>query len=248
MSTADRVATHPTSTSRMAVTSPRTGFRAGARGGPTPQKRLDRLRQRLRSSEHLLAADALAQERGRIAADVHDLVMQDLAFALAAARTLADDPALAQRARTVVEASERALAGAREVVEDLVHRSRPSVVEAVRGSVMIASRHVPVTFAAADVAPGSQPDRQTLDALVHIGREAVTNAVKHAEPDSIEVVLEHDDEWRLKVSDHGGGFDVDAVSGGFGLESMRRQAHALGGRLLLTSTPGRGTLVETVIP
>ena len=60
-----------------------------------------------------LSVDALAQERGRIAADVHDLVMQDLAFALAAARTLADDPALAQRALAVVEASERALAGAR---------------------------------------------------------------------------------------------------------------------------------------
>jgi signal transduction histidine kinase len=192
--------------------------------------------------------DALAQERARIAADVHDLVMQDLAFALAAARTLADDPALAQRALAVVEASERALAGARGVVDDLVRHNRPSVIEAVRGSVTTASRHVPVTFESDGVDASSQPDRHTLDALVHIGREAVTNAVKHAEPDSIAVVLEHADEWRLNVSDHGRGFDVTAAGGGFGLESMRRQAHALGGRLLVSSTPGRGTTVETVIP
>jgi signal transduction histidine kinase len=203
---------------------------------------------RLRSREHLLEVDALAQERGRIAADVHDLVMQDLAFALAAARTLADDPALAQRALAVVEASERALAGARGVVDGLVRRDRPSVIEVVRGSVTTAARHVPVTFESRGVDAGSQLDRHTLDALVHIGREAVTNAVKHAHPDSIEVVLEHADEWRLNVSDHGRGFDVAAVRSGFGVESMRRQAQALGGRLELSSHPGRGTTVEAVIP
>jgi len=248
MSTTDRVAPHATSKPRMAIPAPGTGYRAGARGGSTPQRRLDRLRQRLRSSEQLLAADALAHERGRIAADVHDLVMQDLALALAAARTLADDPVFAQRARTLVEASERALAGAREVVEDLVNHDRPSVVEAVRGSVCIAARHVPLTFDADGAAAGGQPDRRTLDALVHIGREAVTNAIKYADPDSIEVVLDHADEWRLRVSDHGRGFDAAAVHGGFGLQSMHRQAHALGGRLLVRSTPGLGTTVEAVLP
>jgi two-component system, NarL family, sensor kinase len=248
MSTTDRVARQATSKPRMAIPAPGTGYRAGLGSGSTPQRRLDRLRQRLRSSEQLLAADALARERGRIAADVHDLVMQDLAFALAAARTLAADPALAQRARTVVEASERALAGAREVVEDLVNHDRPSVIEAVRGSVCIAARHVPLTFDADGVAAGGQPDRQTLHALVHIGREAVTNAIKHADPDSIEVVLDHAEEWCLRVSDHGHGFDMAAVHGGFGLQSMRRQAHALGGKLLVRSTPGLGTTVEAVLP
>ncbi len=195
MSTTDRVATHPNSKLRITGSSSGTGYRAPS----GTHRRLGRLRLRLRSSEHPLTSDALAQERGRIAADVHDLVMQDLAFALSAARTLADDPALGQRARTIVEASERALAGAREVVDDLVRHDRPSVIEAVSSSVAIAARHVPLTFNADGIAAGSQPDRQTLDALVHIGREAVTNAVKHPAPDSIEVALEYTDEWCLSV-------------------------------------------------
>ena len=49
-------------------------------------------------------ADLLAGERRRIAADVHDLIMQDLALALANARTLADDGVRDPLASTVVAA------------------------------------------------------------------------------------------------------------------------------------------------
>ena len=68
----------------------------------------------------LAVEQALADERRRMAADVHDLIMQDLSLALATARTLADDPASASQASIVVAAGERALAGARDVVDGLV--------------------------------------------------------------------------------------------------------------------------------
>jgi NarL family two-component system sensor histidine kinase LiaS len=83
---------------------------------------------------------------------------------------------------------------------------------------------------------------------VHIGREAVTNAIKHADPDAIEVVLEYGDEWRLQVHDEGRGFDASRAVHGFGLESMRERAYALGGSLRITSVAGRGTTVEAVLP
>ncbi len=220
-----------------------------ARRGLSLRPALDRLRRRRGDRRHsTLAADALTRERQRLAADVHDLVMQDLAFALANARALADDPACAPRASAVVAAGERALTGARSLLGDLLDRDRRPVVVAVRDSVCAAARNTPLSFDAGGVPDGSQPDEPTLDTLVHIGREAVTNAVKHAGPTSLEVVLEHTDEWRLRVRDDGRGFDSSDSADGFGLESMRRQAQALGGSLRVTSAPERGTTVEAVLP
>jgi signal transduction histidine kinase len=194
---------------------------------------------------------ALARERQRMAADVHDLIMQDLAFALANARTLVDDPARGDSASTIVSAGERALAGARDVVSGLTERRSLPIAAAVEGSVRTAARQTPLRFrASGTLATTRQPDAPTCDALVHIAREAVTNAVKHARARSIEVALEREDEWRLVVVDDGRGFDPENGNGtdGFGLASMRLQAETLGGTLRVRSTSVGGTTVEASLP
>jgi signal transduction histidine kinase len=193
-------------------------------------------------------AALLAQERRRVAADVHDLIMQDLAFALATARALAEEPAgSSPYAATVVAAGERALAGARDLVESLVREDRRPLVETLRDSVQQAARHTSLSFDASGVPPQARPDRSTFETLLHVGREAVTNAIKHADATQIDVTLEYADEWRLRVRDHGHGFDVPGTDPGFGLESMRRRAQALGGSLRLTSAAA-GTTVEVSLP
>ena len=193
---------------------------------------------------HTIAA-AVEHERRRMAADVHDLVMQDLALALATARMLADDTPAAE---SIVAAAERALAAARGLVSGLgVQRSEP-IAAAVTAGVRKAARDIPVTVVAQDVPPLPQPDRQTFSAIVHIAREAVANAVKHGSPTRIDVALECPEEWRLRIRDDGCGFDAERASGGFGLHSMRRQAHALGGRLKVTSDAGAGTTVVALLP
>jgi signal transduction histidine kinase len=211
---------------------------------------LARMRSRERSAvERVAVAQALADERRRMAADVHDLIMQDLAFALATARTLVDDPALASQASIVVAAGERALAGAREVVGALVSQDRKPVLEVLETVVGAAARGVPLRFDAKGAPAAAQPDPLTFETLLHIGREAVTNAVKHAHPLAIEVLLTHAEEWHLRVSDDGRGFDTANTDGGFGLESMRRHAQALGGSLHVTSAIGApGTIVEAILP
>jgi signal transduction histidine kinase len=245
------------------ISTSRNQHRAGARIGPTGRPAggvppetasassattIDRLRRRNRGSEPLAIADALAQERRRIAADIHDLIMQDLAFALASARALADDAAAtAPLAASAVAAGERSLAGARALVAELVVRDRKTVLGAVEEGAREAARHVPLRFDADGLA-GVQPDQPTLDALVHITREAVTNAVKHADPGAIEVVFAYTDEWRLQVRDDGRGFDAASADEGFGLESMKLHAHALCGSLLVTSAIGSGTAVEVTLP
>ena len=193
-------------------------------------------------------AELLARERRRTAADVHDLIMQDLSLALATARMLSDDPAQAAHADIVVAACERALAGARSTIDALLaHGARP-VLDTVAAAAGAAARQVPLSFAADAVPAGAQPDDATLDTLVHVAREAVTNAVKHAAPSAVEVVLEYGESWRLLVRDDGRGFDSGGARRGFGLDSMSAQARALGGTLRVSSAAGSGTLVEAILP
>jgi signal transduction histidine kinase len=198
--------------------------------------------------ERRAPAHAVARERQRMAADVHDLIMQDLSFALANARTLVDDPAHAASASTVVSAGERALAGARDVVSALTTQTLQPIAETIESSVRTAARHTALTFRVSMREPSAQPDEATRDALVHVAREAVTNAVKHGRARSIEVAFAHDDEWRLSVRDDGEGFDASTSYDGFGLDSMRHRADTLGGMLHVSSVAGAGTLVECALP
>jgi signal transduction histidine kinase len=210
---------------------------------------MSRTRGQRHSHSRVFGRDSFSSERRRIAADIHDLVMQDLSFALARARALADDPALRSQAAVVIEAGERALAGAREVVDGLSDQDRRPVVAAVEAAVFRAARKAPVSFEAVGIQESVRADRLTHDALVHIGREAVTNAVKHAGPAAdVEVVIEREDEWRLTVRDNGRGFDPEGASGGFGLESMRTHADQLGGSLRVVSMAGHGSVVEVALP
>ncbi len=191
---------------------------------------------------------ALEQERRRVAAEVHDLVMQDLSLALANARTLAEDLAGTARASLVVSAGERALAGARLVVSGLTEPAHEPIARAIEASVQAAARGARLTFDAEGVPGSARPDRQTHEALVHVAREAVTNASKHAGANAIEVSLQYDGSWRLIVRDEGAGFDSARTGNGFGLRSMRAHVHALGGVLHVRSATEEGTTVEAVLP
>jgi signal transduction histidine kinase len=198
------------------------------------------------------ATRLLAHERWQMATNVHDLIMQDLSLALANARALGDDPASASRAGIVVGALERALEGARDVLGGLSEHDTRPIAQTIEASVRVAARHTLLRFDAARVPSSARPDQPTREALVHIAREAVTNAVKHARPNAIDVVLEHVDRWRLTVRDDGGGFEEAPAAtrdaGGFGLLSMRESAHALGGAVHVGSATGAGTTVEAVLP
>ena len=79
--------------------------------------------------------------------------------------------------------------------------------------------------------------------------EAVTNALKHAQPcRRIDVELERDDtELRFSVDDDGPGFDP-AARVGLGLAAAADRVAALGGRLDVRSSPGDGTRVAGILP
>jgi signal transduction histidine kinase len=176
--------------------------------------------------------------------------MQDLSLALATARMLADDPSSASHVKVVVEAGERALEGARELVRGLTSDERGEpIAQAMEASVRAAARNAPLDFQAIDVDAAEEPDRVTAHTLLHVAREAVTNAVKHSGPDTpVEVRFARDDEWRLTVRDRGRGFDLTQAPKGFGLENMHTSARQLGGVLHVLSAPGEGSTVELALP
>lgn len=86
--------------------------------------------------------------------------------------------------------------------------------------------------------------------LLRIGHEAVTNALRHAQPKTIAISLEvAADSVILIITDDGLGFAADgARSRGFGIRAMHARAHSYGGSLEILSSPENGTTVEVRIP
>ena len=89
--------------------------------------------------------------------------------------------------------------------------------------------------------------------LLRIGQEAVTNAVKHSGAVQVKIELGFGPrKIVLKIQDDGKGFDPEACAGPkdghFGLLGIRERTERLGGQVLITSAPGKGTSVRVDIP
>lgn len=81
-------------------------------------------------------------------------------------------------------------------------------------------------------------------------RGCLTNVVRHAGADRVEVTIEPKDEHiMLDVRDDGEGFDPGGVpEGHHGLELMRQRVELARGRFEVASAPGRGTCVHVEVP
>ena len=93
--------------------------------------------------------------------------------------------------------------------------------------------------------------------MLNVVREAVSNALRHAQARQIDVRLERvcsdrkeaPEHWRLDVADDGCGFDMTRVNGhGRGLKNLAARASELGGRSAIQSAPGSGTRVTVEFP
>lgn len=95
------------------------------------------------------------------------------------------------------------------------------------------------------------PDPQASIALYRTVQEALTNVEKYARARRVQIELEaRPADTVLRIRDDGIGFDATQAlrSGAHGLMGMRHRATALRGELRVHSRPGRGTLVEVVLP
>jgi len=186
---------------------------------------------------------AVLQERRRMARDLHDGLVQELAFIHRNALRLNSEEMIAARIRA---SANRALVEARHAIHAL---SQPVdepldvlLAEAVNDVAYRQGRKVDVALD-----PDIQLSPVVQGALVRIACEAVTNACLHADAARIRVELRGGTHPLLRVSDDGQGFDparARAGRRGFGLISMQERARSIGGRLRIRSAPARGTQVE----
>lgn len=83
------------------------------------------------------------------------------------------------------------------------------------------------------------------DALLHIGREAIANALGHGDPTILRITLNYEvGSIELEVKDNGSGFEYSQEKEGFGILGMQKRARGVGSVLHICSTPGYGTQVR----
>lgn len=221
-----------------------------------------RLRRGHAERERLLTAavEASSRERRRIAADLHDGAVQDLAgvaFGLAPlaedARRDGDDT----RAAALDDSVERLRQGVRDLRTLLVEIHPPTVatagLDAALGDLLSPLRAAGIaTELDVDdaVAAGTRHD----ELLYRAAREAVRNAREHAAPAVVRVrATAADGVVRLRVADDGRGFttadrDERRADGHLGLDLVRDLVLQAGGTIALHSRPGHGTTMELELP
>jgi signal transduction histidine kinase len=209
-----------------------------------------------RKTEGALAA----QERLRIARDLHDSVSQALFSTVLHTRTA--QKAVVQEGGSPSGRVGRSLGtiaaltrGVQSEIRSLIFELRRDPVQ--DGLVAALARHVSAMGAAAGLtiqvhgpeARLALSDRVEAQ-LLAIGREALSNVQRHAAATAAHVrVRAHQGQVVLEVRDNGRGFNPAAGHPGhFGLESMRSRAAEIGGRITIESVPGSGSLVEVRVP
>jgi signal transduction histidine kinase len=91
-------------------------------------------------------------------------------------------------------------------------------------------------------------DLRVADALLHIGREAIVNALSHGNPATLRISLTYTDtSVELAVGDDGCGFERGITKDGFGIQGMHKRARGIGSALQIRTAPGQGTEVRLTI-
>ena len=187
-------------------------------------------------------------ERSRIARDLHDVVLQDLTYALQRLQTDQDGESR-DGPNAAVTALQRSVQGLRGAVYNLSAEptGAGSFVRSLRSLVELHRRMDPGCEVKLEVDEGLPYDlpEDLEKELLLIVREALTNARRHAGAAraSVAVGASRGKIW-AEVSDDGRGFDTSASRAGMGTRGMRQRARTLGGSLKILSKPGEGTLVR----
>jgi signal transduction histidine kinase len=85
--------------------------------------------------------------------------------------------------------------------------------------------------------------------LYYLIFELINNAIKHSKGDSLFIqLLSHEDGLNLSVEDNGEGFNVKESKDGLGLQNIRHRVEYLGGKLIIDSKIGQGTLFMIEVP
>ena len=200
---------------------------------------------------------AVLEERNRMARDIHDTLAQGFTGVIVQLESAEDAMACCRRKeanehlRRASELARRSLNEARRSV----HALRPEALqrdnfwEALKGIVKntTAGTSLHTRFELRGRLRRLSPMWQ--ENLLHIGQEALTNALKHAHPRNFETRLIFNSKaFRLELRDDGNGLRVKQRHDGLGLAGMRERAEQMGGTLKVASARGKGTTIVVTVP
>jgi signal transduction histidine kinase/ligand-binding sensor domain-containing protein len=207
-----------------------------------------------------IRAEERADERVRIARELHDTLLQGvqgllLSFHVAAEKVPADhvskktlEKALTTADRIIEEGRNRV---SRLRAENLNDAELKSLIEGVAANFNAVRA---IDFAVERKGGSNALRSHVVEEVFCIGREAVTNAFCHSQASRVRVELDyHAREFRMSCRDNGRGFDAEAFcalqnNGHWGLRGMEERAQSIGAKLSLTSAPDKGTEVHITMP
>ena len=226
----------------------------------------------LQSERQYAAQMTVMAERERLAAGLHDDLAQTLSFLSLKAGQLEEDIASGHGSEArrelglMQEALRRAYAQVRTALIDL-RRLDPGINGASPQAVSenALSKQLADTLASFREVSGLETaliiaDPEALEVpvalqtqVVHVIREGLTNAERHADAQKVSVCVESMDRGeraRFTVEDDGVGFDVTATSreNHYGLTIMQERVERSGGQLTVESEPGVGTRITAEFP
>lgn len=213
-------------------------------------------------------AAGVAQERQRLAHEIHDTVAQGLSSIQMLLHAAERDLKTTGLAEEKLEAPLLKMETARKSAADNLAETRAMIAALTPASLdshslIQALQRVAESFSTTgniDISVETDGEERMLPmrveaGLLRIAQGATGNVVKHAEASKARITLTFGvQEVRLDVVDNGKGFDPDEVQGQpaglghVGLAAMRRRAEELGGELVVESTPGGPTALSVALP
>ncbi|GLZ31032.1 ATPase [Lentzea sp. NBRC 105346] len=186
--------------------------------------------------------EAINDERRRIERDLHDGVQQRLVtvgMLIGRARRTEQPRELLEQAH---RAAQEAIADLREVAVRVYPTALDDQGLEAALELLAERADVPITLAY-DLT--ERPGRTLETVIYFVVSEAVTNAVKHAEPTKVDVTVTRRQDHHLvvRVKDDGKG---GADPGGSGLKGLKKRVATVGGELVVRDTGG--TVVEATLP
>lgn len=196
----------------------------------------------------------LSDERDRVAADLHDHSIQRLfGLGLQMSATVARHPELGPTLQPMINETDEAIKELRRVVFDLGHRPTSSSLASGINDVAGDSVRFLGFSPSVDVElpAGYTPSAQTINELLAVLRESLSNVARHARASQVGVTVSTGDgQLTLLVLDDGVGVSSGGAGGtrGNGIKNMRTRAARLGGTAVVSTGSEGGTRVEWRVP
>jgi signal transduction histidine kinase len=200
---------------------------------------------------------AILDERNRMARDIHDTLAQSFTGIIMQLEALKSSPTMApeetqahfNRIRNIARLG---LSEARRSVHALrpVALETASFPDALRHLLNQMTQGTPVQTTLHIEGMAQSLPASVEENLLRIAQEAVTNAIRHGQAQTIALqLLSEPAAVHLQILDDGQGFaPATHFASGFGLIGMQERVHHLGGHLHLVSQPGQGTEITVTIP